>query len=100
MASLSRLLETLGYFDAGVDPSTTGSQSMKQTSSVRQHYADVRAHGQAALLAGGSLIEAAVNSSHPASEERAATLREALARLRGHLEEIGDFLLGDRQQVA
>ena len=68
MASLSRLLETLGYFDAGVYLSSIGLKSMNQASSVRLHYADVRAHGQAALLAGASLIEAAANSSHPASE--------------------------------
>lgn len=100
MASLSRLLETLGYFDAGVDPSTTGSQSMKQTSSVRQHYADVRAHGQAALLAGGNLLNAAANSRHPASKERAAILGEALARLRAHIDELEDVLVGDPAQVA
>ena len=100
MASLSRLLETLGYFDAGVDPSTTGSQSMKQTSSVRQHAAAVRAHGRAALLAGASLLDAAAASCQPASEARAAILGEALARLRAHIDELEDVLVGDAAQVA
>ena len=100
MASLSRLLETLGYFDAGVDPSSTGLQSRKQPSSVRQQYAAVRAHGHAALLAGASLLDAAAKGSHPAGEDHAAILGEALARLRAHIDELGDVLIGNCAQVA
>jgi hypothetical protein len=100
MAALSRLLDSLGYFDTGVGPSSTSPKSMNQAVSVRQHYVDVRSHGQAALLAGGRLIEAAANSSHPAGEERAAVLGDALARLRAHIEELEDVLGGERAQVA
>jgi hypothetical protein len=98
LESLRRLLDALAYLDVAVPTPNANHHDERQARRCRRRYAEAYAHLQRAALATDDLVGDI--GQGPLFQPNTRVLRQAMARLRRHLDDLGRVVTGPGAQIA